>query len=299
MKHILNSVKDLLVYTAFVVRGGWSNPGSQSRREARRKLIRQFPRWYRNRLRSGGPQIHALPWITYDAIDFLDALLTRSMTVFEYGSGGSTLWLSMRVGQLYSVEHEKTWGQRVRRELAERSIGNCHLQCVLPVPLPDGEDGPDPMDPMQYGTMDKALARYQFKAYVASIDVHPAGHFDVILLDGRCRPAGVWHAIPKLRAGGYLILDNSDRDNYARGIALLDGWPRWDFAGFAPWVGALITKTSFYRKPNGPAGRCVIPTQGQHREEAHPLAVRPRPSLLCGDPGHETGTPRPARAAIQ
>ena len=52
-----------------------------------------IPRYLRDRApeRSSPLEIQ-LPWISYGAIDFLDGYLKPDMTVYEYGSGGSTLF---------------------------------------------------------------------------------------------------------------------------------------------------------------------------------------------------------------
>src|SRR4051812_14883663 len=45
-----------------------------------------------------------IPWFSYAAIDFLDAALRTNMTVFEYGSGGSTLFFAKRAKSVFTVE---------------------------------------------------------------------------------------------------------------------------------------------------------------------------------------------------
>ena len=50
-----------------------------------------------------------LPWFTYSFIYFLESRLHENMTVFEYGSGHSTLWFSTRVHSIVSVEHDQNW----------------------------------------------------------------------------------------------------------------------------------------------------------------------------------------------
>src|SRR4051812_28959184 len=37
-----------------------------------------------------------IPWFSYSAVDFLESFLQPSMTVCEYGSGGSTLFFAKR-----------------------------------------------------------------------------------------------------------------------------------------------------------------------------------------------------------
>jgi hypothetical protein len=58
-----------------------------------------------------------LPWITYGAIDFLTERARETFTVFEFGSGNSTLWWAERVAHVTSVEHDEKWAQRVARRL--------------------------------------------------------------------------------------------------------------------------------------------------------------------------------------
>ncbi|HEY4655003.1 MAG TPA: class I SAM-dependent methyltransferase, partial [Cyclobacteriaceae bacterium] len=62
--------------------------------------------------------------------------------------------------------------------------------------------------------------------YFSFITVFPNGHFDFIFIDGRARIECTLNAIPKLKKGGMLVLDNSDRDRYAPLFKVLEHWPR-------------------------------------------------------------------------
>ena len=68
-----------------------------------------------------------LPWITFRAIQWLTRYLRPEMKVFEYGAGGSTLFLARRVRELVSVEHDETFHSVVAERLAKRGIQNCRL----------------------------------------------------------------------------------------------------------------------------------------------------------------------------
>lgn len=48
-----------------------------------------------------------VPWYTYPCIDFLEARLDPSLSVFEYGSGLSTIWYARRVDEVVGVEHSQ------------------------------------------------------------------------------------------------------------------------------------------------------------------------------------------------
>jgi hypothetical protein len=73
-----------------------------------------------------------------------------------------------------------------------------------------------------------------FAAYVAAIDAFPDGFFDLVVVDGRSRAACLDRAVPKIRPGGMLVLDDADRPEYADAIAELPPWPRRDFRGLRP-----------------------------------------------------------------
>ena len=65
------------------------------------------------------------PWITYDAIKWLDCFLNQTMRAFEWGSGGSTIFISQRVKHLISIEHDKKWYQLVLQSIEKNIFFNC------------------------------------------------------------------------------------------------------------------------------------------------------------------------------
>jgi predicted O-methyltransferase YrrM len=88
-----------------------------------------------------------------------------------------------------------------------------------------------------------------FEAYVKTIDNYPDNYFDLVVVDGRARPACIKHAVPKIKRGGVLILDNSDRDYYLESTRfLLSGWAKKTYRGS---VRGLLHKeqTSIFQKP--------------------------------------------------
>src|SRR5438874_12120928 len=65
-----------------------------------------------------------IPWFSYAAIDFLDGFVEPHMTIFEYGSGGSTLFFAQRARSVYSVEDNSKWFELVSQRLLEKSVSN-------------------------------------------------------------------------------------------------------------------------------------------------------------------------------
>ena len=51
----------------------------------------------------------AVPWIPWPVIDWFEKNLTPEMIIFEWGSGGSTLYIARRVKKVISIEHEAVW----------------------------------------------------------------------------------------------------------------------------------------------------------------------------------------------
>lgn len=146
------------------------------------------------------------PWWVGDAIDYLDSLLRPEFIAFEWGAGGSTLWLAKRVSFVTSMEHEAVWYDGVISDLDHFEVNN-----VNPVYIA-----------MEAGDYDyDNYARYilRYKPYA----------FDVISVDGRNRVQCLKYAIPKLRPGGIMVLDDAQRAHYQSGIDLMSDWERHDF----------------------------------------------------------------------
>jgi hypothetical protein len=166
--------------------------------------------------RDGAP----LPWITYPALRFLEPRLSRSMEVFEFGSGNSTLWWAERVARVTSCEHDAQWFERTRARLpANASVSHYSLE-------PDGD--------------------YSRAAQAAQQD------FDIVVIDGRDRVNCAKHSLSALKPAGVIVWDNSDRSEFREGLDLLTplGFRSLDFEGLGP-VNSYVWMTSIlYRDVN-------------------------------------------------
>ncbi len=154
------------------------------------------------------------PWITFPAISYLKKLVSLETRVFEYGGGGSTLFFVARAKEVVTIEHDEKWFEKLQdRILLKDKRSNWVGKLILPETNILGKDL-DPSEPGHYYTTDEVYMNCTFKSYAAFIDRYPDNYFDVILIDGRSRPACIWHSIPKLAKGGFLIVDNSNRNYY-------------------------------------------------------------------------------------
>ena len=200
------------------------------------KLLQTFPRWRRSLDGQATPLADESPWMTFGAIQFLQTILRPEMRVFEYGSGGSTLFFSRRVQQVYSVEHDPLWHRRVAQTIQDQQRSNCQLALREPTPDPLTR-GMDPSDPEIPISSDEQFPGHSFQAYAACIDAHPSQSFDVVSVDGRARPACLRHSLDKVKTGGFVLVDNAERTHYQRSYQLLAGlrWQRQDFPGPGPY----------------------------------------------------------------
>lgn len=187
------------------------------------------------------------PWLVYDAIEYLDRLEIAGKHVFEYGSGGSTLYWQRRGAVCISIEHNAAWYALLQKALATGRHVDYRL--VLPEALQNAEIPDAAQDPDCYMSRDKGLASCSFRQYVTQIDEFPEAFFDLVLIDGRSRPACIKHSAPKIKPNGRLIIDNSDRDYYfSMTRPFLEHFElEARFSG--PVSGCrVISATSFYRK---------------------------------------------------
>jgi precorrin-6B methylase 2 len=213
------------------------------------ELANLFPVWRRNLESKRTPIDDELPWLTFAAIQFLDAHLTASMRVFEFGCGGSTLFFAARTHSVISIEHDAAWAERVRTAVAATGRTNLQLRVVNPIASAQIVDL-DPADPDSYATTDETHRANCFKDYATAIDEYPDEYFDVVLIDGRSRPSCAKHAARKVKKLGLLILDNAERVSYAKVHEQLDGqdWKRRSFYGPGPF-NPYFWLTVIWQKP--------------------------------------------------
>lgn len=144
-----------------------------------------------------------LAWWTFEAMDQVDEFLREKpgARVFEYGSGASTFWLARRGAIVTSIEHDPEWGATMLDRT--RAIENIQVKIVPPMKSCRGQ-------------FPSGVARWRghdFEEYVRSINCE-AGTFDLIIIDGRCRPACLEQSKRRLSEGGVILFDNSGRSRY-------------------------------------------------------------------------------------
>ena len=169
------------------------------------------------------------------------------MRVFEYGSGGSTLFWISRVQEVVSVEHDTSWYSNMKKQLDEQAIQN--FKYILAEPVNDpGFEKKRFENPDDYISSGPDYNGKNFEQYAKSIDSYPDDYFDIVVVDGRARPSCIKHGIPKLKKNGWLIIDNSERKYYFAPFSFgKNSWKISKFAGPVPYT-RDFSETSFLKK---------------------------------------------------
>jgi len=161
-----------------------------------------------------------LPWVTYPFIEFITQRLNNTMDVFEFGSGNSTLYYAGKAANVYSVESDRLWYDKIKNTMPQNvKLFYCEL-----------EDGGD------------------YYQYAGKTDKK----YDLIIVDGGDRVNCCIHSVTALKPAGVILLDDSEREEYNAGINLLskNGFKRLDFWGTAPTINYLKCTTLFYKNDN-------------------------------------------------
>jgi hypothetical protein len=68
-----------------------------------------FIKWRFYRYSNKGTLDYQIPWLVFSCINYLDKIHKKGLEVFEYGSGGSTIYFAKNGSKITSVEHDANW----------------------------------------------------------------------------------------------------------------------------------------------------------------------------------------------
>ncbi len=152
-----------------------------------------------------------LPWFTYPAIEYVSQFNLQDKSIFEWGSGYSSLFFARRCKNIISIESNQNW----YKELSQKSLGNQKI----------------------FLKSEESFAR--------SINDF-SEEFDIIIIDSLRRYDCALNAISCLKKGGIIILDNSDWfPNTCKFLRQLHQFIQVDFHGFGP-INPYSWTTSFF-----------------------------------------------------
>ena len=161
------------------------------------------------------PDGSPIPWMNYNVISFLEERLGKDVSLFEYGSGNSTLFFADLVDKVVSVECV---------EIADSMPANVTLLLHAP---------------------------FDENAYVNTVNEQQY-KFDVIVVDAEERPRCMLNAPSALTERGVILLDDAAREAYQPATReLIDrGFRKLDFEGLKPGGIRAYRTTVFYRPGN-------------------------------------------------
>lgn len=143
-----------------------------------------------------------VPAMTDTCISFLEKHVNKSHVVFEWGSGASTFWFADRCNTIWSVEYFKDFFE----VLQKRAQDKININLILKEPDNERQEN--------YIAKHSSASGKSFKNFAHSIDVFKNFYFDIIVIDGRVRNRCLDLAIPKLKSGGMIVYDDTNRDAY-------------------------------------------------------------------------------------
>ena len=161
-----------------------------------------------------------IPWVTYSFIDFIADRIKKEHVIFEFGSGNSTFYYATRALKVVSVEHDKSWFDKIS---ASKPSNSEMIFCEL-----------------------KTAGDY------CKMPVSMGQKFDIIIVDGRDRVNCCYQSLAALNESGVLVLDDSEREKYSDAIVFLKGkgFKELSFSGISPGLFYRKSTSVFYKANN-------------------------------------------------
>jgi len=163
------------------------------------------------------------PWLTPQAIRILIDWVRCTDRGIEWGSGKSTAWFAQRIEHLVSIEHDLIWYERTLTWLVRNGLSSRVEQRLLP--LRREVERKDSGEVVTH------------QPYVTVVNEYCDESFDFALVDGRLRHLCTAMVLPKIRPGGLLILDNSERYIPSEGM----NWHSTNAIARQEWQSVLVT----------------------------------------------------------
>jgi hypothetical protein len=130
-----------------------------------------------------------LPHITQDALRIIEARIGASDRGIEWGSGSSTVWLAARCGHLISVEHDRTWFEKIHNRLKSKGLA----------------------EKVDYRLSEWSPVTRLPASYVGVAEEIEDHSLNFCFIDGRKRDECALASLRVLKPGGLLILDDAHR----------------------------------------------------------------------------------------
>ena len=182
-----------------------------------------------------------IPWITYPMIDFIGPRLNKTMDIFEFGSGNSSLYFASQTKSVISIEHHEGWYETISQD---NRFGLINLKIEL-IKLPES------LAKLGYHKMAFLDDENDYTDAIKKVDKK----FDIIIVDGLFRNSCLINSVDSLKDGGIIILDNTSVSYtplLKRGIEYVEskGYKSLPFWGMGPIYGTKSCTSVFYKEGN-------------------------------------------------
>jgi hypothetical protein len=173
------------------------------------------------------------PWWNPRAIRYLKEHLPPNGVAFEWGSGGSTVWLSNNGLKVTAIESEQEWANKVRQRSPSANVRF----------IPGTDSGKLRSEPQL-----RDRGKHFFDDYVAAIGEFASDSLDVIIVDGICRIECSHRAAEKVKPNGIVVVDDTNWDFLKPASEAFKGWEAITLSGFK-WKSSEVFSTTFFRRP--------------------------------------------------
>lgn len=182
-----------------------------------------------------------IPWITYPLIDFIGDRLNKTMDVFEFGSGNSSLYFASKTKSIISIEHHEGWYKTISQD-KRFDLSNLKLELIKM---------PEDLAKLGYHKMAFLDDNNDYTNTIKKIDKK----FDIVIVDGLFRNSCMINSVDSLKEGGVIILDNTSVSYtplLQKGIEYVEskGYRRLPFWGMGPIYSTKTCTSIFYKDNN-------------------------------------------------
>jgi predicted O-methyltransferase YrrM len=125
------------------------------------------------------------PWMNQKEVELIEKYLNKDKIMLEWGSGGSTLYFSKRVKILYSIEHDKTYYNKIKKMIPE-NVKYFHIEPNKTVPATESDFE-------------------SYKDYIEIVQTFDQ-KFDAVLIDGRSRVECAKYVLNFLKKDGVVFV---------------------------------------------------------------------------------------------
>lgn len=216
-----------------VVSKNWSNPNYWKYRILRPVIKLRYKAFRKKN--------SPTPWLSPAATLFFDEWLTKEHIGVEFGSGVSTIFFAKRTKKMVVIEHYKPWYDKVVELFKKHDIDTVDYRFVA-----QQKEEEIKVNPALFESFDLAARdfnpRWDYLNYFTILSDLEKNSVDFVLVDGRARPECLFMSLDKLKSGGLMVLDNSERERYSIVFDYLSDWDSYT-------TSTGLTDTTFWQKP--------------------------------------------------